>query len=52
MKLKAPETVFSSAGFCPGCGQPVIQDNNTCSRCGTLLPPTAKFCPRCGNKRS
>ena len=20
MKLKAPETVFSSAGFCPGCG--------------------------------
>ena len=20
MKLKAPETVFSTAGFCPGCG--------------------------------
>ena len=20
MKLKAPECVFSSAGFCPGCG--------------------------------
>ena len=24
MKLKAPETVFSSAGFCPGCGHGII----------------------------
>ena len=24
MKLKAPETVFSSAGFCPGCGHGIV----------------------------
>ena len=24
MKLKAPETVFSSAGFCPGCGHGIL----------------------------
>lgn len=40
----------AGCSFCPGCGQPVINEN-TCSRCGAALPPGAKFCPRCGNKK-
>mgnify|MGYP000827253550 CR=1 FL=1 len=51
MKLKAPETVFSSAGFCPGCGHGLatrlIGEANVVNIVGALavaceygIPPT------------
>lgn len=42
--------VATGATFCGNCGKQV-QSSDTCSRCGTTLPPSVKFCPKCGNKR-
>lgn len=44
--------IVAGAAFCSQCGAPqqVIAQQNSCTRCRAMIPPTSKFCPKCGQK--
>ncbi len=50
-QLVCPECKAETHGakFCPSCGHK-LAISNSCSACGTPLPPGSRFCPECGHK--